>query len=69
MSITYVTGWVACIKRQDDSRFPNGRYYLYSSPFPTEQMARNWAEAFDGCELLRVEKNKVPKERLARYES
>ena len=65
----YVKGWVACIENKDGSRFPNGSFYLYSEPHPTEKQAQDWAWAHDsisGCNLIRIECNDVPEARLVR---
>jgi hypothetical protein len=62
--IKYVDGWIACIKRKNNTRFPNVRSYLYSEPFSCETYAQKWTDSFDGCECLRIEKNTVPQARI-----
>jgi len=60
----YVKGHVACLQKKDGSRFPNGRFYLYSEPHPTHEQAQDWADAFEDCNCLRIEENDVHPDRL-----
>ena len=64
--LEFADGWVACLKKKDDTRYPDGSFFLYSEPHQSEQQAKDWAWAFEDSEIVRIEKNRVPAIRIVR---